>query len=113
MRARVDELLQAANQLAATIAVTEEITQRRAEILTEQRVIKGPAGGDRSKGVVSLSEAAQRTGRHPEVLRRWCMEGRIPATRVGRTWVIERETLAELLAHSSRSRPRLSVPRSA
>lgn len=115
MRAQIDRLVSAANDLAATIAKTEAITQRRADILTSPRVMKGTGGDgrERRQAIVSLSEAARRTGRHPEVLRRWCTEGRIPAIRVGRTWAIGADTVAELMAHSARSRPRLTGSNSA
>jgi excisionase family DNA binding protein len=55
---------------------------------------------------ISLSEVARRTGRHPEVLRRWCANGRIPAMKVGRSWAVSGDTLAMLLAHATRARPR-------
>ena len=45
-------------------------------------------GAKRPSSIVSLAEAARKTGRNPEVLRRWCTEGRIPAIRIGRTWAI-------------------------
>jgi excisionase family DNA binding protein len=111
---QIDRLLDAAHRLAKTIAATEEITQRRAEILQRPQVVRGPLadGHERRAGIVSLSEAARRTGRHPEVLRRWCTEGRIPAIRIGRTWALASDTVAELMAHSARSRPRLSGTRS-
>jgi len=102
----VDQLAAATKRLAQTIAQTERLAQDRAELLRSadasagMRVLSGDA-------LISLSEAAKRTGRHPEVLRRWCIDGRLPAVRVGRTWAISRESLATLISHRDRSRPRL------
>jgi hypothetical protein len=112
--AAIDRLLTAAAGLAGTIAITEDLAQQRADILTQRSTLLGPA---REHGyrrpIISLAEAGRRTGRHPEVLRRWCLEGRIEGVRVGRTWGITPETLATLLAHSGRSRPRLPTSSSA
>lgn len=105
----VDRLLSAASRLAETIATTEDIIQRRADLLRRPTQMRGPVVDrtKRSPGLVSLAEAAKRTGRHPEVLRRWCIEGKIPGVRIGRTWAIGSDVVAELIAHSARSRPRL------
>jgi excisionase family DNA binding protein len=109
-RVALDRLLTATTGLAATMAVTEELIQRRAELLRIRESMLAHRDGARDRGsIVSLAEAARRTGRHPEVLRRWCMDGRIPAIRIGRTWAITAETLNELLAHSARSRPRFAT----
>jgi excisionase family DNA binding protein len=102
----VDRLVRAANRLARTIAATEELTQRRAELLRDSGIRVGEPGAVRQAQIVSLSEAARRTGRNPEVIRRWCIDGRIRAIRVGRTWAIPADSLQELIAHSARSRPR-------
>lgn len=37
---------------------------------------------------LTIAEAAQRTRRHPELLRRWCREGRISAVRTRSGWRI-------------------------
>jgi excisionase family DNA binding protein len=109
-RVAVERLITATTGLAATIAVTEELIQRRAELLRIRESMLAQRDRTRQRSsIVSLAEAARRTGRHPEVLRRWCTEGRIPAIRVGRTWAITAETLNELLAHSARSRPRFAT----
>jgi excisionase family DNA binding protein len=105
--AAVLRLVSAATRLASTIAVTEELSQRRAELLrTRDTIVTRRLTEPSQAPLVSLAEAAKRTGRHPEVLRRWCIDGRIPAVRVGRTWAISPETVRALLAQSSRSRPR-------
>jgi hypothetical protein len=112
--AGVDRLLSAARGLASTIAATEELVQQRADILTRRASLLGPARDATGREpIISLAEAARRTGRHPEVLRRWCLEGRIQGVRIGRTWGITPETLATLLAHSGRSRPRFPTSSSA
>lgn len=105
---QVDQLITAAGRLAATIAATEELAQQRADLLKGRLTTRHRHRDGRS--MISLSHAAQRSGRHPEVLRRWCAEGRIPAVRIGRTWAITPETLALLLSHSARSRPRFPTP---
>jgi hypothetical protein len=112
--AALDRLLTAASGLAQTIAATEELAQQRADILTRRSTVLGPSrDASYRQPIISLAEAARRTGRHPEVLRRWCLEGRIEGIRIGRTWGITPETLALLMAHSGRSRPRLSTSSSA
>jgi excisionase family DNA binding protein len=105
----IQRLASATRQLAATIAVTERLAESRAAML---RTMDGVHGMDdrnsfSPRGIVSLSEAARRTGRHPEVLRRWCSDGKIPAVRIGRTWAITEDTVEALILHRSRSRPRL------
>ena len=105
----VDLLAAATRRLAETIAKTERLAQDRAELLRTVDVSKGGrAMASQPIGLISLSEAARQTGRHPEVLRRWCIDGRLPAVRVGRTWAISHESLASLMSHRARSRPRLT-----
>jgi excisionase family DNA binding protein len=103
----VDQLAAATRRLAETIAQTERLAQDRAELLRSAGPAAGVRGRATAESLISLSEAARRTGRHPEVLRRWCVEGRVPAVRVGRTWAIGRESLSTLMSHRDRSRPRL------
>jgi excisionase family DNA binding protein len=92
---RIDRLLAAADRLASTLAVTEKLLQHSASLLDNNLGV--PAGSaDRKPRVVPLSEAASRTGRHPDVLRRWCASGRIPATRVGRTWALPESEVIRL-----------------
>ena len=43
--------------------------------------------------MVTVPEAARRIGRHPETVRRWIREGRLPATRVGTQHLIEEDDL--------------------
>ena len=104
----VDHLAAATKRLAETIAQTERLAQDRAELLRAAEGSTAIRGRDTSDDLVSLSEAAKRSGRHPEVLRRWCLDGRLPAVRVGRTWAISRESLSTLMSNRDRSRPRLS-----
>jgi excisionase family DNA binding protein len=104
----VDQLAAATRRLAETIARTERLAQERAELLRTADASAGYRNMLPGAGLVSLSEAAKRTGRHPEVLRRWCMDGRLPAVRVGRTWAISHESLSTLMSHRARARPRLA-----
>ena len=105
----LDLFLNAADRLANTIAATERLTRERAELLATAHAAVGlgrPRARSGRGGVVSLAEAARLTGRHPEVLRRWCITGRLPAIRVGRTWAITADSVAMLREHGARSRPR-------
>ncbi len=43
--------------------------------------------------MLTVPEAARRTGRHPETIRRWIREGRLAARKVGTQHVIEEEDL--------------------
>ena len=107
--ADVDRLAAATRRLAKTIAATEQLAQDRAELLRTMDATVGSAGlGGNGYRLISLRDAAQQTGRHPEVLRRWCSDGRLPAIRIGRTWAISNETLSTLLANGTRARPRLT-----
>lgn len=102
-------LSEATRSLSAAIAATERLAASRAELLRTARAAVGVT--DRtSNPVVSLAEAGRRSGRHPEVLRRWCIEGRIPAARIGRTWALSEETVLLLVEHRSRARPQLPRP---
>jgi len=44
--------------------------------------------------MVTVPEAARRTGRNPETIRRWIREGKLPARKVGTQHVIEEEDLS-------------------
>ncbi len=54
--------------------------------------------------LMTLVQVAQRTGRNIVDLRRWCHEGRIPAVKVGRDWIINEADLAVIDAIPKRSR---------
>jgi excisionase family DNA binding protein len=43
--------------------------------------------------MLTVPEAARRTGRNPETIRRWIREGRLPARKVGTQHVIEESDL--------------------
>ena len=49
---------------------------------------------------LTVPEAARRTGRNAETIRRWIREGRLPATKVGTQHVIAEEDLAAAIATS-------------
>ena len=54
--------------------------------------------------VLSLAEVSERTGRHPDLLRRWSEAGRIPAIRVGRSWAIPESALPSIEWPAARRR---------
>ncbi len=56
------------------------------------------------EAVLSLAEVSVRTGRHPDLLRRWSESGRIPAIRVGRSWAIPESVLATVTWPASRKK---------
>jgi hypothetical protein len=43
--------------------------------------------------MLSLEEAAVRVNRSSSILRRYCREARVPATKVGKTWVLFSEDI--------------------
>ena len=49
---------------------------------------------------LTVPEAARRTGRTPETIRRWIREGRLPATKVGTQHVIAEVDLAAAIETS-------------
>jgi excisionase family DNA binding protein len=48
--------------------------------------------------VLTVPQAARRTRRNPETIRRWIREGKLPARKVGSQHVIEEADLVGLLA---------------
>jgi excisionase family DNA binding protein len=48
--------------------------------------------------MLTVPQAARRTRRHPETIRRWIREGKLPARKVGTQHVIEEADLAALFA---------------
>lgn len=53
--------------------------------------------GAEEKQVVGLKEAAERLGISPDMARRWCQEGRLPAQKSRLRWLIKREDLENLV----------------
>jgi excisionase family DNA binding protein len=51
---------------------------------------------------LTVPEAARRTGRHPETIRRWIREGKLTATRVGTQHIIDEADLAGMLEVETR-----------
>jgi excisionase family DNA binding protein len=47
--------------------------------------------------MLTVPEAARRTGKNPETIRRWIREGRLRAHKVGTQHVFEEEDLADAL----------------
>jgi hypothetical protein len=100
---RLERLLAAAHQLAGTIAETERIAARSAWVTTEGR--RPPGDVPRIDRLVPLAEVAARTGRHPDLLRRWCLEGRLAGVRIGRTWCLPERMIPELARFQRRTHP--------
>jgi excisionase family DNA binding protein len=53
---------------------------------------------------LTVPEAARRSGRNPETIRRWIREGRLPASKVGTQHVIEEGDLAAMIEPETRLR---------
>jgi excisionase family DNA binding protein len=47
---------------------------------------------------MTLEQAAERTGRSLRLLQRWAREGRIPAAKVGRIWLVAEADIAAIEA---------------
>jgi excisionase family DNA binding protein len=50
--------------------------------------------------MLTVPEAARRTGRNPETLRRWIRSGRLRSQKVGTQHLIDEEDLAEAVGES-------------
>ena len=46
--------------------------------------------------MLTVPEAARRTGRNPETVRRWIREGKLPSRKVGTQHLIDEENLLEM-----------------
>jgi excisionase family DNA binding protein len=55
--------------------------------------------------MLTVPEAARRTKRDPETVRRWIRSGRLKATRIGTQHLIDEEDLARLEADSTLALP--------
>jgi excisionase family DNA binding protein len=51
--------------------------------------------------LITVPEAARRSGRNPETIRRWIREGRLPATKVGTQHILDEKDLDEVLGRSN------------
>jgi excisionase family DNA binding protein len=60
--------------------------------------------------MLTVPQAARRTGRNPETIRRWIREGKLRASKVGTQHVIEERDL-EAVQSSSRYPDMLPVPK--
>ena len=47
--------------------------------------------------MMTVPEVAKRIGKHPETIRRWIREGKLPATKIGTQHVIDEDDLANLV----------------
>ena len=48
--------------------------------------------------MITVPEAARRTGRNPETVRRWIREGKLASQKVGTQHLVDEETLLDLRA---------------
>ena len=48
--------------------------------------------------MMTVPEVAKRIGKHPETIRRWIRDGKLPATKIGTQHVIDEDDL-DLAAH--------------
>lgn len=48
--------------------------------------------------MLTVPQAAKRTGKHPETIRRWIREGKLRARKIGTQHVIEEDDLGRLVA---------------
>lgn len=46
--------------------------------------------------MITVPEAARRTGRNPETVRRWIREGKLPSRKVGTQHLVDEDTLLDL-----------------
>jgi len=56
--------------------------------------------------LITVPEAARRTGRNPETIRRWIRNGRLQAERVGTQHLVEEDALRQLVGEP----PAAAVP---
>jgi excisionase family DNA binding protein len=54
---------------------------------------------------LTVPEAARRTGRNPETIRRWIREGRLPSQKIGTQHLVEEVDLASIADPSGDSFP--------
>ena len=47
------------------------------------------------EGLISCTDVAKITGRDKETVRKWCREGRLPAFKVGKDWLVRVKDLTE------------------
>jgi len=59
--------------------------------------------------LLTLPEIAQTLGMNPSTVRLWVREGRLPAEKVGRKWMVRRADLEQMLA----DQPQVGHPRGA
>jgi hypothetical protein len=59
------------------------------QVLIQLRAIESAPDRPSAAQLLTLTEVALITGRNAELLRRWCVAGRIRCQRVGRDWVID------------------------
>src|SRR3989344_5694794 len=61
-----------------------------------------------SKKLISTKEASELSGYSPDYLARLARSGEVGGTRVGRTWLVERKSLARFMKKNGRSKRELT-----
>ncbi len=91
------------------LANAESIIQEWIETALDlKRVVPAPQGR-----LLTISEAAERLGLSLAMIRRYCSQGKLPAQKIGRDWVIRQDEVERFAAMPRRSgRPALQYVRS-
>jgi excisionase family DNA binding protein len=63
--------------------------------------------------IISVTEAARRAGITDRHIRRLIRDGAIQATRIGRAWLVDAESVAAYQRHPTMGRPRATKPKRA
>jgi excisionase family DNA binding protein len=63
--------------------------------------------------IISVTEAARRAGITDRHVRRLIRDGVIQATRIGRAWLVDAESVAAYQRHPTMGRPRATKPKRA
>lgn len=89
------ELQRSLVELAEARRQWEQRVREGSGIGTAEQPVLG--SGARSGHEVTTTEAADLLGVSPELVRRWCRDGRLAARRPGGSWLIDRGSVLDLL----------------
>jgi excisionase family DNA binding protein len=67
----------------------------------------------KNQTIISVTEAARRAGITDRHIRRLIRDGVIQATRIGRAWLVDAESVAAYQRHPTMGRPRATKPKRA
>ena len=84
-------------------------SESAADRTIERALEECPAAAGSPRDMVSTREAAALAGVSDKWIRRLAESGKIPARRVGRTWVVSAAAAARFQRHPTAGRPRLSA----